>query len=125
MRRVSAFVESEPVGGPPQGKFLNGAAWVETDLEPRDLLALLKRVEVEEGRTPGPRNGPRTLDLDLLLYEDRRVLEEGLEVPHPRLLERDFALGPLAAIAPEAVHPLVGKTVGEIHSKGAAGGVRS
>ncbi|MGH7151562.1 MAG: 2-amino-4-hydroxy-6-hydroxymethyldihydropteridine diphosphokinase, partial [Planctomycetota bacterium] len=106
--RVSPFLETEPQGGPPQGPFLNGAACVETDLDPRGLLRLCKAIERAEGRVPGPRWGPRPLDLDILLFGDLEVREADLEIPHPRLLERAFALGPLAAIAPDALHPLLG-----------------
>ncbi|HKB16560.1 MAG TPA: 2-amino-4-hydroxy-6-hydroxymethyldihydropteridine diphosphokinase [Planctomycetota bacterium] len=112
--RVSPFLETEPRGGPPQGPFLNGAAWVETDLDPRGLLDLCKSVERAEGRVPGPRWGPRPLDLDILLFGELEVRDEDLEIPHARLLERDFALEPLAAIAPDALHPHLGRTIGEI-----------
>ncbi|HET6202313.1 MAG TPA: 2-amino-4-hydroxy-6-hydroxymethyldihydropteridine diphosphokinase [Planctomycetota bacterium] len=112
--RVSPFLDTEPQGGPSQGRFLNGAASVETDLDPRGLLDLCKRVEREEGREPGPRWGPRPLDLDLLLFGDLALREADLEIPHPRLLERPFALEPLAAVAPLAVHPLVGRTIGDL-----------
>jgi 2-amino-4-hydroxy-6-hydroxymethyldihydropteridine diphosphokinase len=93
---VSTLRETEPVGYPDQPRFLNGAAALRTELEPRELLERLLAVERELGRDrSGPRFGPRTIDLDLLLYEDRVVSEQGLEVPHPRLHEREFALEPL------------------------------
>jgi 2-amino-4-hydroxy-6-hydroxymethyldihydropteridine diphosphokinase len=96
---VSALRETEPVGYRDQPRFLNGAAAVRTELEPRELLERLLAVERELGRDrSGPRFGPRTIDLDLLLYEGRVVSEPGLELPHPRLHERAFALEPLVEL---------------------------
>jgi 2-amino-4-hydroxy-6-hydroxymethyldihydropteridine diphosphokinase len=103
---VSAFRETEPVGFTDQPPFLNGAAVVETDLEPRALLDALLAVECELGRTrDGPRFGPRTIDLDLLVFGNREVSEPGLTVPHPRLAERAFALEPLVELDPELEIP--------------------
>jgi len=113
--KVSALRETEPVGGPPQGAYLNGAALVESDLPPRDLLALLKSVETRVGRKPGGvRWGPREVDLDILLYGDLVVQEPGLLVPHPRLTGRRFVLEPAAEIAGDMVHPVLRKTVSEM-----------
>lgn len=96
---VSSVRETEPVGYLDQPSFLNAAAAVETDLRPRELLDLLLRIERELGRTrEGARYGPRTIDLDLLLYGSERVEEAGLTVPHPRLHERLFVLEPLAEL---------------------------
>jgi 2-amino-4-hydroxy-6-hydroxymethyldihydropteridine diphosphokinase len=103
---VSSFRETEPVGLVDQPRFLNAAAAVETDLPPRELLDRLLAVERALGRTrEGPRFGPRTIDLDLLLYCDAVVREPGLDVPHPRLHERRFALEPLAELDPGLVVP--------------------
>jgi 2-amino-4-hydroxy-6-hydroxymethyldihydropteridine diphosphokinase len=106
----SSWHETEPVGGPAgQGPYLNGAAAIETELDARALLAAMQRIEREQGRdrSGGVRNAPRTLDLDLLVYgdasADARIDEPGLEVPHPRLHEREFVLAPLAEIAPSLV----------------------
>jgi len=106
-------VETDPVGGPPgQGRFLNAAARIETDLAPHDLLAVLKRIERDLGRAEGgPRWGPRTIDLDLLLFDDLRLETADLVVPHPRFRERRFVLEPLAEVAPDAVDPVTGLTV--------------
>jgi len=113
--KVSRLQETEPVGGPPQGKYLNGAALLETDLAPRDLLALVKSVETRVGRRHGGvRWGPREVDLDLLLYDDRVLEEGGLIVPHPRFTMRRFVLEPSAEVAPDMVHPVLRKTVAEI-----------
>lgn len=99
---VSALIDTEPVGVVDQPRFLNGVAAVDTTLAARDLLARLLEVErrfgrQREGAVP---QGPRTLDLDLLLYGDLQIDEPGLVVPHPRLHEREFVLGPLVELAP-------------------------
>jgi len=103
---VSGFRETDPVGYLDQPRFLNGAAAVETVLAPRELLDALLAVERSLGRTrEGPRLGPRTIDLDLLLYGDESFDEPGLTVPHPRLHERAFALEPLVELDPGLVIP--------------------
>lgn len=104
--RVSSFRETEPVGYADQPPFLNGAVELETELEARELLERLLEVERALGRErSGPRFGPRTIDLDLLLYGDRTIEEPGLTVPHPRLAERRFALEPLAELDPGLTLP--------------------
>jgi len=103
---VSSVRETEPVGLVDQPRFLNAAVAVDTELSPRELLDRLLGIERRLGRTrEGPRFGPRTIDLDLLLYGDERLAEPGLEVPHPRLHERLFALEPLSDLAPDLVIP--------------------
>ena len=103
---VSAFRETEPVGIVDQPRFVNAAAAVDTALSPRELLDGLLAIETRLGRTrAGPRFGPRTIDLDLLLYGDEEIAEPGLRVPHPRLHERFFALEPLAELDPQLVVP--------------------
>ena len=99
---ASTLRETEPVGYLDQPSFLNGAAQLETALPPRELLERLLEIESRLGRVrgEGPRFGPRTIDLDLLLYGDAVVDEPGLTVPHPRLHERRFALEPLAELDP-------------------------
>ena len=99
---VSTLRETEPVGYLDQPSFLNGAAQLETALPPRELLERLLEIESRLGRVrgAGPRFGPRTIDLDLLLYGDETIDEPGLTVPHPRLWERRFVLEPLAELAP-------------------------
>lgn len=116
---VSGFIETEPVGRTDQPRFLNGAARLRTMLSPRDLLQRCLAIEHAHGRdrqagavnAAGGRWGPRTLDIDLLLFGERIIDEPGLRVPHPRLHERLFALTPAAQIAGEMVHPVLRKTV--------------
>jgi 2-amino-4-hydroxy-6-hydroxymethyldihydropteridine diphosphokinase len=104
--RLSTIRETEPWGYEDQPAFLNAVAEVETDLAPRLLLGRLLDVEARLGRERGgPRWGPRTIDLDLLLYGDLAVDEPGLSVPHPRLTERLFVLEPLAELAPSRKIP--------------------
>jgi 2-amino-4-hydroxy-6-hydroxymethyldihydropteridine diphosphokinase len=103
---VSPFRDTAPVGIVDQPRFLNAAAAVETELAARDLLDRLLAIERRLGRTRnGPRFGPRTIDLDLLLYGEEQIDEPGLEVPHPRLHERLFALEPLVDLDPGLVVP--------------------
>ena len=102
---VSEIRETDPVGPVEQGPFLNGAVRIETDLAPRELLERLLAVEERLGRVRRERWGPRTIDLDLLLYGDDVVDEPGLTVPHPRLHERRFALEPLSDLAPSLEIP--------------------
>ena len=103
---VSSFRDTDPVGYLDQPRFLNAAAAVETELDPRGVLDALLFVERALGRTrEGPRFGPRTIDLDLLLYGETRIDAPGLRVPHPRLHERAFALEPLAELDRTLVVP--------------------
>jgi 2-amino-4-hydroxy-6-hydroxymethyldihydropteridine diphosphokinase len=102
---VSELRETDPVGVTEQPPFLNGAVAVETDLSARELLDALLTIERGLGRERRERWGPRTIDLDLLLYGGETVEEPGLSVPHPRLHERRFALEPLAELDPELVVP--------------------
>jgi len=97
--RCSTLHETEPVGGPPgQPNYLNAVAELATGLEPRALLARLQEIEQRHGRQRTVHHGPRTLDLDLLLYDDRVIDEPNLQVPHPRMWQRTFVTGPLAEI---------------------------
>ena len=117
---VSSLIETDPVGFLDQPRFVNGVAALDTTLTARELLALLLDVEQRFGRTREavPAQGPRTLDLDLLLYGDAELDEPGLQVPHPRLHERAFVLEPLAELAPGLQIPGRGQVealVAELH----------
>ena len=104
---VSALRDTAPQGGPPgQPRFLNGVAKLETTLAPRALLEVLLGVEAALGRVRAERWGPRKVDLDLLTYDDVRLDEPGLVLPHPRILERAFVTEPLAELAPEVLDAL-------------------
>ncbi len=123
VRVVSALIESDPVGGPADSpRFLNGAALVETDLSPRELLEVCREVETALGRdrSGGP-DAPRTVDLDILVYGQRVIDAPDLTVPHPRIAERGFVLGPLAEIAPGLAVPGTGRTVAELWAAFSAG----
>jgi 2-amino-4-hydroxy-6-hydroxymethyldihydropteridine diphosphokinase len=96
VKEMSPLYETEPVGSViKQGRFLNGALKIRTTLSPRMLLGRLKEIERKLGRTEGPRNGPRPIDLDILFYGDINISEDDLVIPHPRIRERDFVKRPL------------------------------
>lgn len=109
--RSSSVLETEPVGGPPQGKYLNAVWEIETGLSPKQLKSELLRVESELGRRRSEPNAPREIDLDILFYGDQIIQEEKLTIPHPRLHERAFVLVPLMELAPEMMHPKLKKSV--------------
>jgi 2-amino-4-hydroxy-6-hydroxymethyldihydropteridine diphosphokinase len=108
--RRSAWYRSAPVG-PPQPDYLNGCAVLAVRLSPEGLLDRLQATEAHFGRVRAERWGPRTLDLDLILFGDLILSGERLQIPHPRLQERAFVLAPLAEIAPDWIEPLTGRTV--------------
>lgn len=112
----SSLYSTDPVGFAEQPRFTNAVVALETELEPRELLSHLLAIEQEFGRDriAGIPNGPRTLDLDILVLGDLRVSEPGLEIPHPRLAERAFVLVPLNEIAPHVVDASQGKTVAQL-----------
>ncbi len=114
IERVSSVYETAPVGVTEQPDFLNAVARVVTTLPPRALLDALLNLENKMGRVRTLRWGPRVIDLDLLIYGDASIAESGLEVPHPRLRERAFVLGPLAEIAPELCLPPDGQTAEKV-----------
>lgn len=103
---VSSLYETSPVGGPPQRSFVNAVARITTELAPHALLKVCKEIERTMGREGSQmRWGPRVIDLDILLYDDIKLSDPDLEIPHPRMNERRFVLVPLLELAPDAVDP--------------------
>lgn len=114
---LSAFYATEPWGFQSENSFLNAAVCVETELLPLDVLSVTQEIERELGRLKKSSNGhyaDRVIDIDLLLYGDLILIVDGLTLPHPLMTERRFVIEPLAEIAPEVVHPVLGKTIKEI-----------
>jgi 2-amino-4-hydroxy-6-hydroxymethyldihydropteridine diphosphokinase len=111
VRRSSSLYATEPVGFSGQRWFLNQVLEVESALSPWQVLSAAKAMERRMKRAPGPRNGPRRIDIDVLLAEDTILRTEGLTIPHPRLAERRFVLVPLAEIAPRKRHPVLRRTI--------------
>src|SRR6266446_19865 len=114
IRSVSGFYETEPVEFRDQPWFLNCVVALETSDPPEALLQRALAIEQEMGRLRMKEKGPRSIDIDILLFGDRVVEERGLKIPHPAMHQRRFVLEPLAEIAPEALHPLFKKTIREL-----------
>lgn len=111
---ASSLYETEPVEFTEQPWFLNGIVKLETELTPSELLEGMLRIEQQMGRERQQKNGPRKIDLDIVLFGEKIVNEPGLTIPHPAMHERRFVLEPLAEIAPEAEHPVYRKTIREL-----------
>ena len=111
---VSGFINTAPYGNAEQDDFLNGCLALDTLLEPLELLELLHDIENRAGRVRGERWGPRTLDLDIIFFDDIIMSVEALRIPHPEAHKREFVMAPLNEIAPYLIHPAMGKTVAEI-----------
>lgn len=116
VKSVSSVYETKPIGGPEQGNFLNACALIKSELTPTKLLLKLLEIENIMGRVREERWGPRIIDLDLLVYENVIMNTPLLDLPHPRLIERDFVLIPLCDIAPDLVISGSGKTVNNLLS---------
>lgn len=116
VKKSSSYYETEPWGFQADERFLNIAALVETDLSPDDLMETITRIENRMGRIRDEkvRYTSRIIDIDILLYEDMVINQANLIIPHPRMHERNFVLGPLDEIAPEVIHPVFEKTISEL-----------
>jgi len=124
--QMAMIVETDPVGGPPQGPYLNTVVELKTTFAPKALLAALKDIERRLGRTPSPQRwAPRPIDLDILLYDDRVIQEPGLCIPHPRMHERAFVLEPLTQLAPDVLHPVLRQPIAALLARIAAPGATS
>jgi 2-amino-4-hydroxy-6-hydroxymethyldihydropteridine diphosphokinase len=112
--RKSSLYETEPIGFKDQAWFLNMVAEFETDLFPKQLLHRMQKVELSMGRVRSIRNGPRTIDIDVLLYGNSVIKTEELEIPHPRYRERRFTLAPMAELSPTLRDPVTKQTMAEM-----------
>jgi len=110
----SSLYQTEPVGYTSQDWFVNGVIKIGTDLEASELLRTLKVIESQVGRTETFRWGPRTIDLDILFFDDSKIHTEDLQIPHPLIQDRQFVLVPLAEIDPSFIHPVLKKTIQEL-----------
>jgi 2-amino-4-hydroxy-6-hydroxymethyldihydropteridine diphosphokinase len=117
IKAKSSWYKTAPVGGPSQPDYLNGAAILQVQLSPEQLLKTLLEIEQEFGRVRQERWGPRTLDLDILLFDDLIVETPDLQIPHPRMTERAFVLVPLAEIAPDWIEPVTGEPISQLVQK--------
>ena len=110
----SSLFKTKPIGYTSQEWFVNGVIKIETEMEPLELLQMLKTIELQLGRKRTFRWGPRSIDLDILFFDNEEVRTKELQIPHPRLHERQFVLIPLAEIDRHLVHPVLKKTVGKL-----------
>lgn len=111
LSKLSRFYETEPVGGPPQPKYLNAALSIETELSPYKLLELFQYIENSMGRIHNIKWGPRNIDIDILLYDNKIIDDDCLKIPHPLMHTRLFVLEPLSEIEPFIIHPILKKSI--------------
>ena len=114
--KVSDFIITKPYGNVEQDNFLNGAIKIQTLYSPKMLLEFLQKLELDAKRVRTVHWGPRTLDLDIIFYDDMIIDEETLTIPHPDMANRDFVLTPLNQIAPHHMHPVFKKSIGELRA---------
>ena len=115
VNRVSAYIETKPYGNVEQDDFLNGCLEIETIYSPEELLGVVNDIELSAGRKRLVHWGPRTLDIDILLYDDEVIMQENLMIPHVEMCKREFVLEPLAEIAPYVYHPVYNKSISELY----------
>lgn len=114
VEKVSNLIKTSPYGVTDQADFINGACKIKTEMEPEELLKNLLAIEAKLDRKRIIHWGPRTIDLDIIYYEDRIIDEENLKVPHPDMQNRDFVLRPLMELCPQKIHPVFKKTTEEM-----------
>ncbi len=112
--RVSPVYETEPWGYLDQPHFLNQVVEIETEIPPADLLPVMKHLEKDMGRVPNFKNGPRVIDVDIILYGNQIVEQDGITIPHPSIAQRAFVLAPLADLIPHYIHPKLGVTITQL-----------
>jgi 2-amino-4-hydroxy-6-hydroxymethyldihydropteridine diphosphokinase len=122
--KVSGIYKTKAWGDENQADFLNACMIAETDKSPEDLLDIIKQIESDLGRTKTHHWGPREIDIDILLYDDKKLSSQRLTIPHPQLADRAFVLVPLAKIAPDLIEPNSGKTIAELAAQHSNAGVR-
>jgi 2-amino-4-hydroxy-6-hydroxymethyldihydropteridine diphosphokinase len=115
--KISSIIETDPIGGPAQPKYLNGVVKIKTSLSPRTLFKRLQKIEVELGRIRSVKNGPRIIDLDILLYGRETIEEPDLKIPHPRMFERAFVMQPLLEIEPIIIKQWLSQKISTKHEK--------